>query len=703
MRSGLIRQFLAIAVFCLSGAFIYWNTLHAPFYFDDRAHILHNLNIRDPLALGAIWNFWATRFLTFFSFAVNYRFNHFDVIGYHLVNLGLHIASALIIWRLIRVTFLTPVLQNADISRHRCGISFFTALIFLVHPLQTEAVTYIYQRATCLAAFFYLGALLFYAKARLSSSPLFYLISLAMGVAGMLSKETAATLPLAVLLYEYSFLHSQVRAGWKYSLLFFAAALVIPVGLFFFNPETFQDIRRITEIPAAVYIRYPLTQPRVIMTYIRLLFLPYNQNLDYDYRFSSSLWEWDVLASLAGIVVILVMGRRLFARHRLAAFGIFWFFLTLLPESSFIPIRDLIFEHRLYLPLFGFAVFLASGVFSLFNGKKPRLAVILLIGAAIVYSVLAFNRNTVWSDEVVLCSDTVRKSPGKARPYGSRGLAYARRGMNKEALADFNRCLEIDPGYAEFYVSRGIIYAGERLDSRALADFNRCLEIDQRNAYAYYIRGDFYYRQGLYALALADFNRCLELAPGWGEVYSKRGAIYSLQGNYSEAVADFKRAIALDPGASRAYNGLGIVYARQGHYPEATGEFTRAIKADSGYADAYVNRGNARDSQGMYREAIADFTRALELDPKLSDACNSRGVTYLRQGMYREAIADFTRALELDPGYAVAYFNLGLAYRSLKEYGKSRDNLGKARELFRKDQNYQAVQKIEEVFKTIPE
>ena len=255
-------------------------------------------------------------------------------------------------------------------------------------------------------------------------------------------------------------------------------------------------------------MRYFLTESRVVLTYIRLVFLPLHQNLDYDFSLSKSVFEGPVLFSFACLISVLYFAKRMFVRYRLISFSIFWFFLTLLPESSFFPFVDVIFEHRLYLPMAGFSLFLASAAYYLFRDKT--IIKMCLVSGMIValYSILTYQRNKIWDNEITLWSDVVIGSPHKARPYDIRGIAYARGGELDLAIADYNKAVEIFPSFTEAYFNRGIANA----------------------------------KQGNYSRALTDYSKAIELNPGFSAAYEQRAVIYYQLKDYGKAWDDVRKA-----------------------------------------------------------------------------------------------------------------------------------------------------------------
>ena len=550
-----IRWFSIIPISCL-GILVYSNTFYCSFHFDDEMYIINNFAIKNIQNLLNIWRICPCRFITFLSIAFNYHFYQLNVFGYHLFNIAVHLGSAILVWWLTLLTFSTPAMKEQKITQHANLIALFAGLVFVSHPIQTEAVTYIWQRASSMAAFFYLASLCLYVKSRLlqvnkSSSGLstfYYIGSLLTAIIAMFTKENAIILPLMILFYEFSFFKPKKNLNWKHLIPFLLTLFIIPLTMLLTKSNRFQEIQDIIKGPGGVSpTHYLLTQFRVIVTYIRLVFLPLNLNLDYDYPIFKNIFEIPVFTSFLFLTGILFCAKRLFLKYRLISFSIFWFFLTLLPESSFLPQKDVIFEHRLYLPLVGYSMFLVSGMYYLFGKKNVKTMAMILIMIITCYSVLTYQRNKVWKDNITLWNDAVGKSPHKARPYNNRGLGYYKLGNFTQALLDFNKAIGIDPNAVDAYSNRGIIYHKQGNFPQALSDFNRAIGINPNYADAYYDRGICYKKQSNFTQALSDFNKAIEINPGYAEAYYNRGSVYAKQGNLTQAMSDYNKAIELNP------------------------------------------------------------------------------------------------------------------------------------------------------------
>ena len=571
-------KLLVLSLTLFLGTLIYAHTWSSPFYLDDASSIVNNPAIRNIANLPAIWNFWPARFITYLSIALNYHFSQLNVFSYHLFNLIVHLASSLLVSWLLLLTFSTPCMQQEKITKPAKLLALFAGLIFLTHPLQTEGVTYIIQRATSLATLFYLLALSLYVKFRLlqqqEATPvavrLFYCLSLIVAVMAMFTKEMTITLPFMILCYEICFLKGKDKLAWKHLFPFLATLLVIPLTMFLTKSVDFINMKMVSEDPANISsLSYLLTQLRVMVTYLRLLFIPLHQNLDYAYPISSSFLQLPTLASFILLALILAIAFKLFSKHRFISFSIFWFFLALLPESSIIPIQDVIFEHRLYLAMAGFSFFTVAAIYYLLSNKPLKLMVIALLILTSCYAILTYRRNLIWQDELTLWNDVVHKSPQKARPYNNRGNAYYQQGNFTQAIADFNKAITINPKDAVVYFNRGNAYNNQGNMQQAFSDYTKAIAINPNFAHPYNNRGNLYIDQGNMQQAFSDFNKAIAINPLYAEAYNNRGNLYYQQGNFTQAISDYNKAIAINSSYAEAYSNRGSAYYMIKEYDKA--------------------------------------------------------------------------------------------------------------------------------------
>jgi tetratricopeptide (TPR) repeat protein len=605
------------------GIAAYSNTFKVPFQFDDNAGIVKNPVIQyfgtdtglSHEEISEITINFKNRFIGYFTFALNYRLHGLEVSGFHVVNITVHIINALLVYWLILLTLKTPFFHTTRQQRELAMssgllISFFSALLFISHPVQTQAVTYIIQRLTSLATMFYLLSLIMYIKARLSvqkkvnstkpsgkkgitKTVSFYGVSLISAVLAMRTKEIAFTLPVVLALYEFLFFKGKFSRRVVYLIPLFLTILIIPFSLIGIDKpigDIISDVSEASRLQTAMSrFDYLLTEARVVVTYIRLLLFPVKQNLDYDYPIYHSFYNPQVFAAFLSLFFIACSGIYLCFRSqtknplfRLTAFGVFWFFITLSVESSFIPIVDVIFEHRLYLPSTGFfivlstAVFYASRAFAERWRWGDRILVTLCTLIVLALAGSTYARNMVWADEISLWSDVVIKSPQKARGYNNLGFAYKNRGVTREAIQYYQRALKLQPDYAVAHNNVADAY-------NALGSFESAIEHgriaialkpDYVDAYNTLALG--YYYTGWYEKAIEHFQNALLLNPFYAEAYSNLGVAYATAGSLDEAVKNFKAALRLNQSLSGVHYNLGIIYKNQGMPEKAEEHFRMA-------------------------------------------------------------------------------------------------------------------------------
>jgi Tfp pilus assembly protein PilF len=595
---------LGLAIIILLGIFIYSNSFNCSFHFDDFRNIVNNTKIQNLNDVQAWWNFYPGRSIGFFTFALNYHFNQLDVRYFHLVNLIIHLINACLVGWLTLLIFSSPAMKDHPIAGNKKVLAFLTALLFVSHPLATQSVTYIVQRLASLVAMFYILSLILYIKARLSnkgniSKILLFTGSFFSALLAMLTKENAFTLPFAIVLFEIFFLRTKKFSinfrDYRMILLLIAFLGVIMIIPLKFSFSIFERIPpRLGHTYSVTPVNYFLTQFSVIVKYIQLLFLPINQKLDYDFPISDNFFELRTPLCLFVLLLLAILATYLFKRNRIISFGIFWFFLTLSVESSFIPLDDLIWEHRTYLPSFGFFLILTSVIYFLLWKKHKYLTIsifIIMIGSN---SYLTYERNKVWKDDLSLWSDNVAKTPNLPRALFSRGYAYTNLGQWDKSIADYSKAIEINPKYMFAYNNRGQVYGKLSQWDKAIVDYSGAIELDSK----------------------------------YLDAYDNRGVAYGNLGRWDKAIADFSMAIGINPNYFPAYFNRGLVDINLGQWEKALADYSKVIEINPNYVDAYCYRGVSYGNLGQYDKAIADFSKALEIDPYNTKAYSNREVAY---------------------------------------------------------------------------
>ncbi|HUL01107.1 MAG TPA: hypothetical protein VLX29_09650 [Nitrospirota bacterium] len=371
------RRFNLIAFACIAGIILiaYSNTFTASFHFDDNPTIVENFSIKH-FNWNSFWGtFSGTRPVVNVSLWLNYQLSGLNVIGWHVFNVGFHIANSFFVYLFILWTLGTPSL-SARYGIRAQRIALFGALLFGVHPIQTESVTYIISRTELLATFFYLATFLLFLKGAKTGKFSFYIGCFFTSLLAVESKEWAVTLPAMLLLYDFLFLSEgklkPILSRWKVYVL-----VALPWGLIAYVLMTTKlsgagfGISGERNITPWIYM---LTSFNVLWTYIRILLLPMGQNLDYSYPLAKTLFEFPTMLSFLGHITVIAVAVWCYFKKRwtLIPFGIIWFYITLSPTQSFVPILDVIFEHRVYLPSIGFFIAFVTAFEGIFEwiGKE---------------------------------------------------------------------------------------------------------------------------------------------------------------------------------------------------------------------------------------------------------------------------------------------------------------------------------------------
>ena len=544
------------AALCLLVLIAYWNSLEGSFHFDDWS-LLSDPDVAGPGVGWRLFRLGLTRPLTYWSFHLNFLAGggQTNTIGFHLVSIALHAANSVLLLWIARRHVAAPA-------------ALLAAGLFAVHPLETEAVSYIFARSSLLATFFALLAFALFLRGRRGWSAAAFGFSL-------LAKEEGAALPAFLLLYDFLFVsgrHGRQLAPrkWYYAGLLGLAALA--AARLFYVLKTAWEPGIGFEVRGVSALVYALTQPRVIWRYLRLIVLPLGQNLDYDMPLSRSLWTpATTLPALLGLAALLgwlawkvIAGPGLGPRRAMrpglkpgpagtdqaagrggaadtSARWPFWmlaYFILLAPSSSIVAQSDVIYEHRTYLPMTGMAVALGSLLWRALErlgARSARVAAAVALLAAL--SAFTVARNRVWADELSLWRDVVAKSPVKGRPYIglSRGLAQDNRPV--EARRALERGLQAEPDNRDLRMNLGVMLLEEGNAREALPHFKRAIELGRETPEAWNNAGAAYSMLGQQDKAIEAYRRALSLSP----------CFYNSRRNLMAALADggrFKEAIA---------------------------------------------------------------------------------------------------------------------------------------------------------------
>jgi len=549
---GLTRKHLLIVIglLILAGGLAYFNSFQGVFLFDDRKSILENPNIR---SLTPIWTAMTAPFhcsasgrpLVSLSLSVSYAISEYQVWGYHLVNLIIHLLAGLTLFGVIRRTLHTQPLRE-KFGQAATVLAGAISLIWLVHPLNTMSVTYVIQRAESLVGLFYL--LCFYCTIRSHESPglsRWQVLAMLCGFLASMTKEVSATLPIVLILYDRAFLGGSFRESlklrkWLY--IFLCCLWIVPVI------TTLSGARKASGFNLRISpLDYFKMQCNLLLRYLGLLFWPGSLIFDYGWPRADGFFQY---APAAGVLTILGVAT-LVALKRRPPIGFLgaWFFVILGPSSSFLVIiSEIGAEHRMYLPsiaIIGGTVVAVYWLLHRFLNRK--MATVLGVSAALVIvpilGVLTHFRNRDYHSLESIWGDTARKTPDNYRAHHHLALAHAKITGNLEtAIQHFSRTIEIQPRHSEALTNRGITYGRMGQTDLALEDFNRSIQLDDQDYKAFLNRGITNARLRDFQSAVDDFDRSLELKPNQPSAYMFRGEAYGRLGYPKEAVEDLERS-----------------------------------------------------------------------------------------------------------------------------------------------------------------
>ncbi len=745
---------LALLAVAASVGLAYSNVLHAPFVFDDLYSIVRNPKIRDVSKFLTLEKLFAPRPLVDLTFALNHSFGGLEVFGYHLVNLVVHIVNGLLVFGLSLSIFrkVGPYARHGVSRAFKFGyvtlqaeqaMALFAALIFVLHPIQTQGVTYIVQRYTSMAAMFYLGAVLSYVKARtlqvgrsqsaaascsddgaardepiglfrgkVFPGGLFALTGL-LGVLAFLCKQNAATLPGAILLVELV-LFDRSWVGWKRKLLVLIPCCGLFVIFVFFSGvfrggmdfgALLDDLSaRTRDTESVTRWEYLMTQFNVLVVYLRMLLLPVGQSLDHMVPMVHSFWSGTTPWALLFLVLLLAGSLASLKKRPLITLAVLWFFVTLSVESSIFPIRDAMVEHRLYLPMFGFALIVPSAMLTLLRWKWLPAGLVLVAAIGLAGSG-TYARNQVWQSEVRLWSDVLSKSQHNDRAWYNLGNAhkeqqnfqaaieayahavqlrenytkawynwgnvYYEQKLYSQAISKYKKALHYNPKYTKALMNLGLCLVHEHKNRKALSIFNGLLRKNPKNAKIYYNLGVLNERLAKKDLAFSNYSRAIELNDQQPEAHYNLANLLVQEGRYEEAEKHYRQAIAIKKDYLEAHFNLANLYLQQKKSKSAFGHYQHALSINPDFDRGHFMLGYVLWQRGQLRQAAEAFHRAGQLTPEFVKAHVYEGKVQLQRGAYELAIEAFLRASDLRPDMLGIRFSLGRTYMQTQQYSKA--------------------------------
>ncbi len=617
-RGAIGYQLKSVMVLICMGLLAYGATLHSPFLYDDThaivesSYIQHLQDFQKSVGIENIFN----RSVLLLTFAVNRELGGLDVFGYHLANILIHILTG-VVWYFIVREFL--LLEPS--STHRLNrLPLICASIHLLNPLTVETVTYISSRSSGLATFFYLVAFYIFCRwARPRKENLSWAIKFIFlaGISGFLflgigTKEIVITFPMLAIVYMWFITPPEDRKSLKTKI----GVILLPLVIYFcYRTIVLGNIFSLNADPvsgATSRYLYFLSQIKVTVHYYALkLFLPFNLNFEPDIRLSSGIIDVQLFFAL----VVLGAGAIMVFRKKFPVlqFALLWFLITLLPTSSFIPLKQIATEHRTYLPGLGFS--LALGWVFLRALPNRSLAVSLLFIVFSLNFLLTVNRTLDYRSEIILWQDTVAKSPKKALVHNNLATAYMDAERLPEAERELALTLKLNPRQSDAYANLGHIQFRHKYWEKAIEEFDRAIGFGSNKSDTFYFAGLSRIKQGAEAEAIPFLQKAASLQPHKPHYHLELGNAYRKLKYFDEALHEFLLTLTIQPNHPQAQNNIGVIFWNLKAYDKAEVAFQKALAMQHNLPEIHFNLANLYLRNKQYANAIPHLEQVLKLEP----------------------------------------------------------------------------------------
>jgi tetratricopeptide (TPR) repeat protein len=650
--------------------------------YDDNGYIKGNGTIKS-LSLKNIYTLSTGFFvghyhpLTMFSFLLEYRFFKLHPFGYHFTNLILHLLNTLLVFWFIYLI------------SGRKSISWITAVLFGIHPLNVEAVAWISQRKSVLYVFFFLCTLICYLYySRPPKKITYYYLSIIFFFFALLSKCAAVTLPLVLFLLDYHRKKRQDKIILSDKVVFLALSLAF--GLINLIPRDTDPVAWLEK--ATPLLDKVKVASYVLVFYLQKLFWPAKLSCLYPYYGAQTIngpFYFSIVLLLGAFIAV----SRSFTKK--IVFGSAFFLIIMLPLLQFLPFGEaIVADHYVYLASIGIFYILAEGFVWLYEKKMEYLRIkqvfllALLFLAVGTLCTLAAQRCRVWKDSVTLWTDALNKYPNLPTAHNQRGLEFMERKEYDKAQSDFNYSLSLpDSKYYRrqrqesrvyYYINLSSLYIAQGRYQEARGLLEEIIRKDPRHASRYYLNLSFLYaKMGMPKEAVEILNKGVPDTDKAASYYNL-GYLYVSMNDPGKAVPLFAQCVNLDPGFYAAYYWLGILYQDAGDAQEAIGFYRKALQIKSDSKNIYNDIATAYLSLGEYKEAITFCKKAIKIDPYFARSYNNLGSAYFALGRNKEAVVWLKKAVEIEPDMAAAHSNLAYVYFSEKEYGLALGHYDKA-------------------------
>lgn len=619
----IFTQIQSISFLSLLGMLSFFGTLRSPFLYDDAHAIVENPHIKnlwDFQTLVGIENIF-NRSVVLLTYAVNREVGQLDVFGFHLVNIVLHICVGIVLYFLV-LRLLS--FESTRIQSRLNPLPILTASLHLMHPLGVQSVTYLSSRSSLLVTLFYLLGFYFFIQTVQTKKPgeglrsLFHaLLVILFFFLGAGSKGIIVTLPLMGMIFLWFKIPKMETKKLVLTALLVLSPLLVYLG---FRYAQMGSLFTLTNDPGSMAMSrglYFLTQVKVLVSfYLVKLLLPFNLNFEPDIRLVSGILDTEWMVGLA--IMILLSASLYVQKSRLAMFAGLWALVTIFPTSSFIPLKQIVTEHRVYLPGIGICLILGIGVLMAASRPYDRPWAIYFI--LLFFSVLTLHRSFDFSTEIRLWQDTVKKSPQKALAHNNLAAAYLAQERLDDARQELKTVLNLDPEYTDAHMNLGFIYSRQKKWEEARVAFDRALLLGSSKADAFFNAGRVRTYLNRTEEAIPFFTRAVAMKPKYAKYHFELGNAYRALNRKDEALTQYRLTLKSDPEHREAHNNIGVIFWTLKQYDLAEKAFQKTVSLGADNSEIHNNLASIYMVQKKPEQAIPHLRRLIVLQPENSKA-----------------------------------------------------------------------------------
>ena len=651
-----------------------------PFQFDDIANIVNYYHVR----VSTIKNlfFGGPRWISYWINTVHYHLYRFDPLGYHMLNIIVHIATGIVIFYLF-YSLLNNLKNKNFFQENALYIAFTTSGLFLLHPVQTQTISYIIQGQLEGFSTSFITAIvfIFYKQTQAKNKPFKWIYTVLLFVFGFFScgsKETAILSPILLLIVDWFFIAQGSFKDLKKRLLLHGifSAMIFGIFLKFLKPKFFTSVAKLEKVTHNNFgnvinqnfntpikaVPYCFSQFKVILHYIWIFLWPVGISAEYDWKMVDGFMSPDCFLPFLVLVAIGILVYKLLRKNSInpITFGIIWFFIGILPRSSIIPSSELVSDYKTYLSSVGIFFLLAIGIVKIItlyiknNPKKNKLlqnphgVLGLIFIFMIPIGLSMYNRNLVWSDEIKFWENIIKNAPEKARAYGNLGMFLCQKEEKyKEAIPLFKKAIQLDPSYPDPHNNISICYATFGKYNLAINHLRSSIRINPKSDKAYNNLGNFLIKVGKLDQAEEALLKALSLNPHYGKAFMTLGNLYMEKKNYDKALEYLKKSFTIGDGDNEiGYSLYGAACFEAGHLDESEFAYKKTLQLEPNNREALLSLGNIAAKKGNAKASIAYFQQHAKLYPHVAVKTPNLAEAYFKDGQFEKALRLFEKLSE---------------------------------------------------------